>query len=465
MMSIKLNTRRPLTFIFLLLILVGLVAGSEEQIKWTPNEENAPLPLSMKQRQQLLQLEEAIRSSPDPAATLEQAAKGNGMSPQELANMLEKNAQDLQQSPSLAQPTTIPKMLMKVLASFGVLVSQSAKKHPQSFTVTAATLLLLLYATIMIPRTGMHVSSSRKLCLSRGPTCMFAPNQKYLQKLASAPWLEKRALSVKTKKTKWDDLTLEEDGIQVHKLPRKSELVQAVSAQLSLSTDSFFEELSTGNEEDEDLSVQREEALELLFENAASLLSTRQLTEFSSEKCPLQVASSSDRQKHGIIVVPGLGDFGRYGLMYWQVTRQMESDKDSSLTITTLKGMGFVDGQIHFEVKKYRSKISVSVHLVVPKGGRKIPKGIATKIVNELAQSLATSASRRTEQTLARQSQGRRFKSASHSRATERRHSRFEKEKLIETMAEDRRRKWQRGNPDAGRYRPSGDRQRSPNNC
>jgi hypothetical protein len=32
-------------------------------------------------------------------------------------------------------------------------------------------------------------------------------------------------------------------------------------------------------------------------------------------------------------------------------------------------------------------------------------------------------------------------------------------------MAKDRRRKWQRQNPDAGRYRPSGDRMKSPNNC
>jgi hypothetical protein len=32
-------------------------------------------------------------------------------------------------------------------------------------------------------------------------------------------------------------------------------------------------------------------------------------------------------------------------------------------------------------------------------------------------------------------------------------------------MAEDRRRRWQRGNPDAGRWRPSGDRMKSPNNC
>ena len=135
------------------------------------------------------------------------------------------------------------------------------------------------------------------------------------------------------------------------------------------------------------------------------------------------------------------------------------------MTLTTLKGMGFFDGQIHFDMKKYRSKLVINVHLAVPKRGRKMGKVLASRIVQELADSLATSASRRTEQIVARQVQGKRFKSASHRRAKERRQSRFEREKLIEEMAEDRRRKWQRNNPDAGRYRPSGDRQRSPNNC
>ena len=461
--------RRASLLYILLILVVNLVAPicAEEQIKWTANEdaESAPLPLSLKQRQQLLQLQEAIRTSPDPGATLEQVAQGNGMTPQELVNMLEKNARDLQQNPSLAEPRTIPKVAMKFVASVGVIISQAAKKHPQSFTIATATLLFLLYATITIPRTGMHISAGRKLGLSKGPTCIFAPNQRYIQKLVDSPQLEKQALSVTAKKTKWDDLFLKEDGIEVHKLPRKSQLAQAVSVRVTLSADSLFEELGIEDDQGEEADNRKDAALELLFEEALRLLSTRQLAGFSSVEYPLQVASSSDRKKYGILVVRGLGDFRRYGLIFWQVSRQMESDKDASLTLTTVQGKGFFDGQIHFEVKKYRSKVLIITHLVVPKRGRKIAKGKASEIVDALAQSLATSASQRTQQTLARQSQGRRFKSASQRRAAERRQSRFEREKLIEEMAEDRRRKWQRSNPDAGRYRPSGDRQRSPNNC
>jgi hypothetical protein len=387
--------------------------------------------------------------------------------------MLNKNAQDLQQDPSLMQPTTIPNTIMKVLGSVGVIISQSARKNPRTFTVSSLALLFLLYATITIPRTGLHLSSGRSLLLSNGPTTLLPPRQSYLQKLVDSSRVQNRALSIKTKKTKWDDLTLTEDAVLVHNLPRKSELSQAVSAQVSLSPDDLdlIEQFDVGEDQDdneEQLAEQREQILELLFENAANALSSRQLTEFSPSehnKNPMRVASSSDRQKHGLFMVPGLGDYGRYGLVFWQVTRQLETDKDSSLTLTTLKGMGFLDGQIHCEIKKYRSKIVVSVHLAVPKRGHKISKAMATKIVDELAQSLSHSASQRTQQTLARRSQGKRFQSASHNRAQERRKSRFQREKQIEEMAEERRRKWQRTNPDAGRYRPSGDRQRSPNNC
>lgn len=449
--------RRPCSIIFLVLAWLAL-ATSEEQITWTPNEdaENESLPLSMNQRQQLLKLNEAIRTSPDPDGTLQQVAEANEMSPQELVNMLDKNERDLAQNPSLARPTTIPSTIMKVLASLGVLISQSARKHPQSFTITCLTLLFLLYATITIPRTGMHVSRT---------TTLFSPNQKYLQKIADSPLLEKRPLGIQTKKTKWDDLMLTEDGVEIHKLPRKSELVQAVSAQLSLTPDALLEEFQTEDEdekEEEDLDL-KISILERLFDNAATVVSERQFTEYPSEKQPMKLASSN-RQNHGVMLVPGLGSFGRYGLIHWQATLQLESDKDASVTLTTLKKMGIFDGQIHVQVQKYRSKILISAHLAVPKRGRKIRKAMAIKIVNELVESLGASATQRTRQSLARQSQGKRFKSGSHRRANERRKTRLDRETQIEEMSEDRRRKWQRGNPDAGRYRPSGDRQRSPNN-
>jgi hypothetical protein len=48
----------------------------------------------------------------------------------------------------------------------------------------------------------------------------------------------------------------------------------------------------------------REEILEWLFAYAATMLSTRQLTDFSQPR----FVASGGRQKHGILVVPGMGD-------------------------------------------------------------------------------------------------------------------------------------------------------------
>ena len=52
--------------------------------------DGGPLPVSMAQRKQLLELEAAIVNSQDPTATLSHVAQQNGMSQEELAGMLER---------------------------------------------------------------------------------------------------------------------------------------------------------------------------------------------------------------------------------------------------------------------------------------------------------------------------------------------------------------------------------------
>lgn len=86
-------------------------------------------------------------------------------------------------------------------------------------------------------------------------------------------------------------------------------------------------------------------------------------------------------------------------------------------------------------------------------------------MANSLADSIEKSIMTQTKQKLARKSQGRRYRGNYESRTAERRHIRYENERKQEEMARDRRQKWHRQNPDAGRYRPSGERMRSPNNC
>eukprot|EP00566_Odontella_aurita_P001122 CAMPEP_0113577704 /NCGR_PEP_ID=MMETSP0015_2-20120614/29032_1 /TAXON_ID=2838 /ORGANISM="Odontella" /LENGTH=94 /DNA_ID=CAMNT_0000481345 /DNA_START=221 /DNA_END=501 /DNA_ORIENTATION=+ /assembly_acc=CAM_ASM_000160 len=87
--------------LFAVLLLLGVLGASAIEAKWTPAEGEGeggggPLPLSQNQRNQLTQLDQAIAQSPDPQATLVQVAEQNGMKPEELADLLMRNRQDMQ---------------------------------------------------------------------------------------------------------------------------------------------------------------------------------------------------------------------------------------------------------------------------------------------------------------------------------------------------------------------------------
>jgi hypothetical protein len=497
--------------------------AAEEQVKWTGNEERKSLPLSMKQRQQLLKLQQTIQNSPDPQATLAQVAQANQMTPQELGDMLVQNHNDLQQNPNLLSSSSnvVTKVIWNAMASLTVLILTWAKQHPSLATLSSISILLVLYLALTIPRTGGVLSNSRGgIWFSRGPTTWLTPPTPYLSKRLNRmeQVLEQRSVSVATKKTTWDDLVIVPDddknsnsnkkknaasssskddngvSIVVHKLRRGDELVQAITAQVSIRPTEFLKYISKNNKEesnsnsnskDDNKNEEKETELpedgeeeewnglmDLLLEQAATVLSSRQLTEFVTDT-PLPtmkyVGGGVGRSKFGILVVPGIGDFRRRGLVHWQVTQQGESDEQASLTLTTLKGLSHWDGQLHFSVERTTQnqppRILLQVHFVVPRQGKKLSVRQAQRIAAALVHSWSTSTRRRTQLSLARQSQSSRFQGKAARRASERRHQRHQKEMDIEEMSEDRRRRWQRNNPDAGRYRPSGARQQSPNNC
>jgi len=502
----------------------GLVVSAEMQASWTPNEDEGPaLPLSMQQRHQLVKLQQAIQNAPDPNGTLQQVAESNNMSPNELYEMIEKNAQDLQQDPALlsdlqqfaqssGMSNSLPKMVLRSFGALGVAIRQTAQQNPRSFSITFMAALLVFYTLLAIPRTGLQISSGRNLLtLSSGPTTVFSPPDRYLHKMIGNMDSKKISprLSIKTLKKDWDDLLKpmmrelvrvygennnEEDGedsndlygrVETHKFGRKHELKQAVTAQFLLGPDQFLRDFPLGDTMEE-ISAERNNIIDMLYTNAAGLLTERNLVEFSDTTTKAKerlraVCGDGKKQKDssitsnyfGVIVVPGMGNLGRYGLMFWKATSETSqksslSPSSQTLTLTTLKGKGFFDGQIHIDVRKIPhldGMLLVQVSLAVPKGGRKLNKKVGEKLVENMARSLTQSVSRRTRQRLSRQSQGKRFKDAGSRRANDRRNLRSERSRLLEEMATDRRRRWQKQNPDAGRYRPSGHRMRSPNNC
>ena len=124
--------------------------GAAIETKWTPNpDDEGPLPLSQAQRNQLLQLEQAIMSSPDPQATLAKVAEANGMHPRDLAIMLQRNRQDMG---GARMVKTWPQAILKVLSSLGLLLSQTARRSPRMFSLAVMALLVLIHVLIAAPR-------------------------------------------------------------------------------------------------------------------------------------------------------------------------------------------------------------------------------------------------------------------------------------------------------------------------
>ena len=446
---------------------------AEEQVKWTPNPEDTqegnagPLPLSSRQRQQLLQLEEVIRTSENPDATLEQAATANNMPPQDLLSMLQRNRRDIEGGAS-ANPldSTIGHKLAKLMATIAAVTVKAATNNPRAFILASTAVLFVLLVAFSAPRTGIMISGQRSL-LSKGPTTVFQPPTKFLDKqIGSAKWQQRDPRSTELSPKIWDELTLPEDGSAWHSLPRKSDISKAASAQITIPIQQFLEE---GADEDaEDLEL----TMDLCYNHAVDVITSRWLTEYAPEGVKLHMLQQKDegRKRFAVLIVKKMGDYGRYGLIPLQVTGKQEADTETSLTFSSLRGAPFT-GQIYVSAKRRIRKkgaepaIVLSVHLAVPKKGNKISRKAALKIVDAISTSMASSVSTRTRQSLARRGQSSRFRGKANERAVERRTTRAQKQREIEEMAEDRRRRWQRNNQNAGRWRPSGDRMKSPNNC
>lgn len=456
---------------------IGVTVATE--VKWTGNEadtaegNSGPLPLSQQQRQQLLQLEDVIMKSSDPEATLKQAAEANQMAPQDLLSMLQRNRSDLEQG--LAEvpsgggggmSSTVGGTLRKLLAALIAVLTKSASQNPKIFSIIATTLLLLVFLAVSAPRTGLVLSNQRGI-LSRGPTTILQPPTKFLEKrMGSAKWQQRDAKNNELSSDVWKDLALDQDGAIWHSLNRKSEVAKAATAQITIPITSFLEE---GANDEEAIDF----AMDLCYNHALDVLAARQFTEFTpDESISLHTLQKDEgRKRFAVLVVKKLGDLGRYGLVPLQVVKKLESDREAALTFSTLKGAPFT-GQIHISAVQHRhrmkggaSSLVLNVHLAIPRKGNKISQKLGVKIVDSLATSISATVRTRTRQSLARQSQSSRFQGKAKARAEERRTSRFQKEKELEEMAEDRRRKWQRKNPNSGSYRPSGDMMKSPNNC
>jgi len=238
---------------------------------------------------------------------------------------------------------------------------------------------------------------------------------------------------------------------------------------------------------DDEGELLRLEEAECMRQSTRSIIEERKFSEFvrgddsspslKFRSLPLDGNDDDDdvEVEGAVMAMKLLGNFGRYGVQPFRISYETGDDDDDdaeeadcAVAYHTLTG-GHFDGELRFSVEEIMKDgsgvIVVSVTLAIPDGGRAPPKRLAEAMVSSFAQSIARSIRMRTEQTLARRRQSRGYRERASGRASVKRHLRYEQERLQEEMAAERKRKWKRNNPDAGHYRPSGHRLKSPNNC
>ena len=254
---------------------------------------------------------------------------------------------------------------------------------------------------------------------------------------------------------------------------------------------------------------------DVVYTSGQSILSARRFSEFTPQlRFQSQMHSASSKKKLSCLVMKKLGDFNRFGIQPLALAHEenvsLESAEMTEVAFYTVKG-GHFDGELLVTVEKWKKEeessvnddeiksnkkkkkkrkkkveknsvdadkgeeekaksndvnVVVSVSLYIPKKGRKLPKKIAERIVTSLSSSIASSIMTESKKTISRKIQLGSIQRKTSVHAKQRRHERAENEKKIEEMAKDRKRRWQRGSPsDGGRYRPSGNRMRSPKNC
>ena len=452
-------------------------AQQDTEVKWTPNEDSeAPLPLSQNQRQQLHQLEQTIRQSPDPQGTLVQAAQANGMDPNDLVNLLQRNHEAMVQAGDIPASGgggggRRPSMnVWKAFSGLGVVLSSAAKSNPKTFSLFTVSLFCVIYMSIMTPRTGLVLSSNRGV-ISKGATTIFAPPTSYLYQLVDSTKVRQKDTTYKLafplsslSSISTGPADGSKDGTAIlHKLNKQSKKLfkQAVSVQLTLNPRNDDEEDDNEEDDAEEGGILQQ----VYFSNAQRVLDEGEFTEWIEPEDSIRMLQGENQD--AVLVVKGMGDYGRYGLLFLRPVERKETMDKIEVVYSTLRGSHF-DSQLHIAIEKNSidgDSVQLSVDLITPKKGRTISKGRAKAIVQSLAASMAQSIQTRASQALARRSQSARYQGNAKARATERRQTRHRLEKEIEEMNVERRRRWQRTNPNSGSYRPSNIRQQSPNNC
>mmetsp|Transcript_1844 Transcript_1844/g.1754 ORF Transcript_1844/g.1754 Transcript_1844/m.1754 type:complete len:556 (-) Transcript_1844:30-1697(-) len=239
------------------------------------------------------------------------------------------------------------------------------------------------------------------------------------------------------------------------------------------------------NEKEEDKIANVHVAMSQLMMAARTIFSSRRISEYtSSSSYKTNIVTCQDDDESAVWILPQLGRLNRYAIQPLTLTcekvKEMNSNEGQEGIIENVEScfIGYTvvsngnsllkDGtQLDFCCTWTKDDTAqVRVTLAFPNKTTMIEgEQILSNGIDVLCQSISKSIALQAKQTLTRKMQSRTFQTHARARATEKRHLRYDKMVKLEDMAEKRRRRWQRNNPDAGHYRPSGVRQLSPKNC
>ena len=146
-----------------------------------------PLPLSQNQRDQLTQLDQTIAASSNPTETLAKIAHNNGMSTDELGDLLMRNRRDMQMANGTGNKmkagitNTLPRQILRLFSTFLLFLSKYAAANPRPFSLFLITLLLLSYVSITAPKNGILLSNRYINPFSSGHSTFLSPPTPYLK--------------------------------------------------------------------------------------------------------------------------------------------------------------------------------------------------------------------------------------------------------------------------------------------
>jgi len=508
-------------FLAITFIIVCLSRGfqvSALEAKFTPEPDkdtgstDGPLPLSQNQRNQLLQLDQQIAQSANPQETLQKVAESNGMSANELGDLLMRNRRDMQMAGGgpgggggFGVSNSLPRKMLRLISTIFLIGLKTASAHPRSATITGLLLLSMIYIFLSAPRTGI-VLSSRNGIFSSSHTTFLPPPTRYLSKYVNAvPQKSSMPDTVKvgslSRLFSGDDIdggddndtTTKINGVEIKKLTKneKKKLAQVLTIKKELpfavllpseeELDLMHEKETGGlNKEDIDENTMAkiedkawEHAIDLAFTSACRILNKRRFSEFAgSPSHQLRMYSEPTKSEHqkdiAALVMKSMGNYKRFGIQPLRVASEFESDTLKSVIYYTLKG-GRFDGELKFSVVRCdendddtEPRVMITVTLLVPNKGRSLKTKTGAKMLSLLAESIVVSSITEAKQILSRELQSTIYRGRARERSAEKRHIAFENTKKMEEMAAERRRRWQRKNPGTSGYRPSGHMMRGP---